>query len=87
MTSHTNPTEKQLLELGKKLQQFYDSGYVSKKQALLFSFYKGVASGFGAFLGGSIIIGLLLWALSLGSHLPLVNHVANSLHQLIKAPR
>lgn len=67
----------ELLELGKKLQQFYDSGYINKKQTIFFSFLKGLASGVGAFLGGTIVIGLLLWILSLFSHIPLLDHVVD----------
>lgn len=71
--------EQEQLELGKKLQQFYEMGCVNKKQALIFSFYKGLASGFGAFLGGTIVIGLLLWILSIFGHVPFVDHIVNPL--------
>lgn len=69
------------LELGKKLQQFYELGYVNKKQAITFSFYKGLASGLGAFLGGTIVIGLLLWLLSLFDQLPFASHIVESIRQ------
>lgn len=74
-------SQKELLELGKKLQQFYDLGYVNKKQAIIFSFYKGLATGLGTFLGGTIVIGLLLWILSLFNHLPLASHVVELFRQ------
>jgi len=79
----TKKLDDDLLELGKKLQQFYDSGYVNKKQALIFSFYKGLASGFGAFLGGTIVIGLLLWVLSIFGHVPFVDHIVNPLQDTL----
>lgn len=73
--------EFELLELGKKLQQFYDMGYVNKKQVIWFSFLKGLASGLGAFLGGTIVIGLLLWVVSLLDQVPLVDNILDSLRQ------
>ena len=76
-------TDDELLELGKKLQQFYDSGYVNKKQTFLFSFLKGLASGLGAFLGGTIVIGLLLWLLSLVGHVPFVDHIVNPIQDTL----
>ncbi|HSX45038.1 MAG TPA: DUF5665 domain-containing protein [Candidatus Saccharimonadales bacterium] len=76
--------DKELLELGKKLQSFYDAGYVNKKQAVLFSFYKGLASGLGAFLGGTIVIGLVVWTLSLFSQIPLIGHFMHILDQTLK---
>lgn len=66
--AHKNKTklsDAQYLELGKKLQAFYDMGYVSKRQAIWFSFIKGVAGGTGAFLGGTLVIAILIWILGL----------------------
>lgn len=83
MPSTRDPNQDRLVELGKKLQDFYDSGYVNKKQAILFAFYKGLASGLGAFLGGTIVIGLLLWIVSLGNHLPFLNHIVTNLRQTL----
>ena len=74
----------ELLDLGKKLQQFYNSGYINKKQAILFSFYKGLASGAGAFIGGTMVIGVVVWILSLFSQIPFAGHILNELHQTIR---
>ncbi len=76
-------SDKELLELGKKLQQFYDMGYVSKKQAILFSFYKGLASGLGGLLGGTIVVALLLWILSVFSSVPLADRIVNALQHIL----
>jgi hypothetical protein len=81
MASKKDAQQKELLELGKKLQAFYNLGYVNKKQAILFSFYKGLASGAGAFIGGTIVIILLLWALSLFSQVPFMSHIVNEIRQ------
>jgi hypothetical protein len=72
-------TDKEYQDLGKKLVSFYETGYVDKKQAVSFSFLKGLAGGFGAFLGGSILIGLLLWFLSLFDHIPFIDGIRQSL--------
>lgn len=72
-------TDAEYLELGKKLVSFYETGYVNKKQALSFSFLKGLATGFGAFLGGTIVIAVLLWILSLLDPLPFVDSLQDTL--------
>ena len=72
-------TDKEYQDLGKKLVSFYETGYVDKKQAVSFSFLKGLAGGFGAFLGGTILIGLLLWLLSLFDHIPFIDGIRQSL--------
>jgi hypothetical protein len=87
MVSRLTAEEKQQLELGKKLQQFYDLGYVNKKQAILFTFYKGLASGFGAVIGGTIIVALLLWLLSQFGQVPLIGHFTDSVRQTINASK
>lgn len=83
MVSHLTSEEKQQLELGKKLQQFYNLGYSNKKQAILFTFYKGLASGLGVIIGGTIIVALLLWLLSQFGQVPLIGHFTNSVRQTI----
>jgi hypothetical protein len=72
-------TNKKALELGRTLERFYDMGYVKPKEALLFSFAKGVVTGAGAFLGGTLIIGLLLWLLSLFDSVPFIDEIRNVL--------
>lgn len=74
----------ELLELGKKLQDFYDSGYVDRKQVLWFSFAKGLAGGLGAFLGGTIVIGLLLWTLSFFQDVPGLSHFVKSFQHTLE---
>lgn len=66
-------------ELGEMLQRFYEMGYVTPRSAILFSFLKGVAAGFGAFLGGTIVIALLLWILSLFDSLPFIDSIRQQL--------
>jgi len=72
-------TDKHYQELGKNLVAFYELGYIDKKQALRWSFLKGLVGGFGAFLGGTILIGLLLWVLSLFDHLPIIDSLRDTL--------
>lgn len=81
VSANKSPNDKKLLELGAKLQAFYDMGYVTKKQALSFSFLKGLATGAGAFLGGTLVIGLLLWLLSLFDQVPFVGEIIESARQ------
>lgn len=76
-------SDQELIELAKKIQSFYDSGYVNRKQALTFSFLKGIAAGFGAFIGGTIVIVLLLWILSLFDELLFIGPIVESLNNAL----
>ena len=83
----TKKTENELLELGKHLQDFYDQGYVNKNSALTFSFLKGVLSGFGAVIGGTIMVGLLLIVLAKFDRVPFLGPVSDSIRKTIQTPR
>lgn len=69
---------KEQQELGARLQEFYDLGYVSKKRALGFSFLKGLASGAGVFIGGTLVITLMVWALSLFDQVPFLDSIVQA---------
>ncbi|MGZ6004979.1 MAG: DUF5665 domain-containing protein [Candidatus Saccharimonadales bacterium] len=77
-------SNKQLLEQARQLQLFFELGYVNKKQLLLISFYKGIATGFGALLGGTIVVGLLIWILSLFGQVPLVGHFVEVVNHTVQ---
>jgi hypothetical protein len=84
MPEDLSQKDKEALELGKKIQAFFDHGYVNKKQALGFSFLKGMATGVGALVGGTIVAGLLIWALSGFKNLPLVGPITNQVQEALQ---
>lgn len=77
--------DQELLQLGQRMQDFFNSGYVSKKQAFWYSFLKGVLSGAGGIIGGTIAISLLLWLLTSFQTVPLLNHVANNVRSTLQS--
>ncbi len=66
-------SDKELAELGRKLQDLYETGYTGKKVAIGYTFLKGIAQGFGIFLGGTVVVALLAWILGYFDQVPLVN--------------
>lgn len=74
-------SDKELAELGQKLQDFYELGYVSKKSAFGYTFLKGVAQGFGIFLGGTVVVALIVWVLSAFDQLPLVKSLTEAIQR------
>lgn len=72
-------TEKKQLELGKKLQSMFEMGYVNKRMAISMSFAKGVASGFGAVVGATIVLALVLWFLSLFDQVPFIGPISDAI--------
>ncbi len=82
-----NKSDAELLELGKKLQTFYKTGYISKGQAFFFSFLNGVFSGFGAVVGGTLVVALLLWALSNFKEIPFIGPISDAVRSSIQSKR
>jgi hypothetical protein len=89
MTNQSNKSNKNILkqqqELGARLQEFYDMGYVSKKRALGFSFLKGLVSGVGVFVGGSLVITLFVWLLSLFDQIPLLSGLVDAIRKSLQS--
>ncbi|HZM64654.1 MAG TPA: DUF5665 domain-containing protein [Candidatus Saccharimonadales bacterium] len=77
-------SDKQRIEFAKQLEYFYEISHPSWRRVLTFSFLKGLATGFGVFLGGTIIIALLLWVLSLLGHVPFLNDIADSARESLQ---
>ena len=80
-TNSKKTEDEELLELGRKMQQFYEMGYVSKKQALKYSFLKGIATGLGVFIGGTLVIGVVLWVLGLFDQVPFIEKLVHTIQQ------
>lgn len=73
-----NSDQQKFIELGKMLRDFMEMGYISRRQMIFNSFLKGIASGLGAIIGGTLVVALLLWILSLFSEAPFLGEVIDS---------
>lgn len=74
-------------ELGRRLENIYLMGYVDKKEMMKMSFLKGVVAGFGGVVGATIVVGLLIWVLSLFDTVPLVGPFIDNLEGTVKTQR
>ena len=86
MTKKQEPTDKQRIEFAKQVELFYEANHPTWRKAMTFAFLKGIATGLGVFLGGTILVGLLLWILSGLGHLPFLNDLTESARQTIEQP-
>ncbi len=78
MTSRKT-TDKELQKIGADMLDFFEYGYKDKKKMMYMSFLKGLATGFGVFLGGTVLIVLLIWVLSFFDDIPVLEHVYRTL--------
>jgi hypothetical protein len=72
-------------ELGRRLENIYLTGYISKKEMMKWSFLKGALAGFGGVIGATIVVAILLGVLSLFDTVPfvgpLVDKIENTVNQ------
>lgn len=76
-------TDKQRIEFAKHVETFFEATYASWKRLFLLSFIKGVATGLGLVVGGTIVVALLLWILGAFQEIPLIGDVAENTRQTI----
>lgn len=66
------------------LVNIYESGYLNRNQTYKMSFIKGVMGGLGGVIGATIVLALLLWALSLFQDVPLVGRFVKNIKQTVE---
>ena len=81
MASNSKMNDKKRLEFAKQVEYMYEAANPNWRKLLTFAFLKGVATGFGLFLGGTILVALLLWILSGLGQLPFLNHLTKSVER------
>ena len=74
-------------QLGKMLQNIYDSGYIDKNAAYKMSFLKGIAAGFGGVIGATIVVALLIWILSLFDNIPLIGPLTDNIQNTVETKK
>ena len=85
MSNPPKLTDKKRLEFAKQVEYMYEAANPGWRKLLTFAFLKGMATGFGVFLGGTILVGLMLWILSGLSQVPFVNDISKKVeHSLEK---
>jgi len=71
-------------QLGKMLDNIYQTGYIDRNQAYKMSFLKGIAAGFGGVVGATIVVGLIIWILSFFDTIPLIGPAIHNLKETVQ---
>ena len=77
-------SDKKYLDLGKQLANLFELGAPSRRSMLWNSFLRGIAQGFGAVIGGTIIITVVIWLLGLFNQVPLINKASDAITKSIQ---
>ena len=77
-------TDKERIEFARHVEYFFEASYTNWRRVLTLSLLRGMAVGFGIVLGGSILIGLLLWLLSGLEQIPFLGDLAETTRETIE---
>lgn len=77
-------TDKQRIEFAKQVEHFYEVNAPTWRKTFAFSFLRGIATGLGVFVGGTIVVALLLWILSGLGNIPFLNDITDSAKQTLQ---
>lgn len=76
--AETKMSDKKRVEFAKQVEYMYEAVNPNWRKLLTFAFLKGIATGFGVFIGGTIVVAIVLWALSGLGHIPFLNDITNA---------
>ena len=71
------------IAFAKQIEDLYEAGHTNMKRVMGLAFLKGIATGLGVFLGGTLVVALLLWTLSQASNLPFIGDISKAAEQSI----
>lgn len=76
--------DKKRVEFAKQIEYMYEAVNPSWRRLLTFAFLKGIATGFGIFIGGTIVVAILLWILSGLDHIPFLKTMVDAVQETLK---
>ncbi len=71
-------------EIAKALEILFATDYINKKKLYLNNFLRGMAFSAGGIIGATVLIGLLLWILSLFDSVPLIGPLLENTRETIQ---
>ena len=67
------------------LEELYQDMYDKRWQLYKLNFMRGIFFAFGSVMGGTVIIALLIWILSLFDTLPIAGHFIDTVRQTLES--
>lgn len=80
--SHKESNERSAQE--ELLQDLFYDMYKNRRQVYKVNFFRGVFFGFGSVIGGTLIVALLIWLISLFVDIPVIGNYFEDIQQTIE---
>lgn len=77
-------SSEQYENLGRIVASVYETGYLDAAKSYRMSFMKGLFQGLGGVLGATVLVALLIWALSFFSEVPLIGRFTEQFQSTVE---
>lgn len=71
-TSKSELTRTDYERIGRTIESVFESGYANHRRVYFINFTRGLFFGLGSVLGGTLVIAIVIWVLSLFTEVPLL---------------
>ncbi len=88
MPESADKSKKQAADLRRDVfEEFFNDYYKHRRKVYHLNLVRGIWFGFGSVLGGTLLITILLWILSLFHQIPFLNDVIDTIQSSIEQSR
>lgn len=71
-------------DIAKALEILFATDYINKKKLYVSNFLRGMAFSAGGIIGATLVIGILIWILSIFDNIPIIGPLFESTRQTIE---
>ncbi len=71
-------------QLGRVIENVYEYNYANRWRLYKMSFIKGIVAGFGGVVGATVVVAIVLWALSLFHEVPFVHTITDNFQNTVQ---
>ncbi|MGH7196567.1 MAG: DUF5665 domain-containing protein [Candidatus Saccharimonadales bacterium] len=69
------------------LEELFEDFYRNRRQIYWMNFWRGIFFGFGGVIGGTLIVALLIWFLSVFQYVPFLDGIMEAVQNTIEEGR
>jgi hypothetical protein len=77
-------TDQQRLEFAKQIEYMFEAAHPGWGKVIWLSLIKGIATGFGVVIGGTIVVALIVWILGSLDSVPFLGDLAENTKSTIE---
>lgn len=77
-------TDQQRLEFAKQIEYMFEAAHPGWRKVVWLALIKGIATGFGVVIGGTIVVAIIIWILGSVDSIPFLGDLAENTKSTIE---